>query len=142
MSAVLGKTRPLTGVLAIGLVMFQGADCSAQEEERIKKLEQRLENMQEAWLLERGLLDLELEQLNEEITGLRSLGQAPQSISIFNPQITVFGNLLGRHDDRDVFLDDDDEEPRVDAPFHLREVEVDFRAPIDPFADARGDRSL
>jgi len=60
---------------------------------------------------------------------------APQSASVFNPGITVFGNILSRVDDQPVFLDDDPTQPRVDDRTHLREVEVDFRAAIDPWAD-------
>jgi hypothetical protein len=60
---------------------------------------------------------------------------APQSASVFNPGLTVFGNLLGRLDDQPVFVEADPAPERVDDRTHLREVELDFRAAIDPWAD-------
>jgi len=58
----------------------------------------------------------------------------PQAANIFNPTVTVFGNLVGRLDSRKVF----GQEPgaRLDNRFLLRESEVDLRAAVDPFADA------
>ena len=54
----------------------------------------------------------------------------------FNPSITVFSDILWRLDNKDVVeIDDDGEEIRKDDKFLLREVEVDFRAAIDPYAD-------
>ena len=44
----------------------------------------------------------------------------------------MFGNFLGRLDDHRVLNDEGDE---VSNRFHLREVEIDFRAAIDTFAD-------
>jgi hypothetical protein len=57
---------------------------------------------------------------------------APSILGALNPAITVFGNFLGRGDSRRVFNEDGD---RISNKFNLREVEVDFRAPIDPYAD-------
>jgi hypothetical protein len=50
----------------------------------------------------------------------------------FNPRVTVFGNFVGRADSDTVRNEDGD---AVDNRFNLREVEVDFRAAIDPWAD-------
>jgi hypothetical protein len=58
--------------------------------------------------------------------------QAPAaSANAFNPTVTVVGNGLYRYDDREVLADD----TAVDNTFNLREVELDFRAAVDPFAD-------
>ena len=50
---------------------------------------------------------------------------------MFNPAVTVIGNGLYRYDDQTVLADD----ARIDRQFNLREVEIDLRAAIDPFAD-------
>jgi hypothetical protein len=52
--------------------------------------------------------------------------------NVFNPRVTVFGNMTYRADSRTVRNDDGD---RVDNRFSLRETEVDFRAAIDPYAE-------
>lgn len=81
-------------------------------------------------------LRFELESLAEQVADAAAPGAAQmQRANIFNPSITVFGNFVGRLDDRAVFLDDDPAEERIDDRFHLREVEVDLRAAIDPWAD-------
>lgn len=57
--------------------------------------------------------------------------QAPpilQRLNEFNPRITVFGDFLGRLDDT---VEDGME---IGDRFSLREVELDFRADIDPFS--------
>ena len=53
------------------------------------------------------------------------------SPNVLNPTLTVIGNGLYRYDDRAVVVGDD----RVDNHFNLREVELDLRAAVDPFAD-------
>lgn len=54
--------------------------------------------------------------------------------NVFNPRLTIFGDALGRIDDRPVRSPDSGDE-RIDDTFNLREVEADFRAAIDPYAD-------
>lgn len=75
-------------------------------------------------------LELELERLREE-----AAAPPPLQRNRFNPQMTVFGNVLARSDDQPVYLEDDPAAPRIDDSPNLREVELDFRAAIDPFAD-------
>jgi len=53
----------------------------------------------------------------------------------FNPTITVYGDILWRLDNKDVVEDHDGEIIDKDDKFLLREVEVEFRAAIDPYAD-------
>ena len=77
-----------------------------------------------------------VEVLEDELAKERSSRTTvPQSAGIFNPGITVFGNFLTRVDDQPVFVDADPSLERIDDRSHLREVEVDFRAAIDPWAD-------
>lgn len=100
-------------------------------------LEDRLQHLEEQQ--SDDYLDLadRVDQLEEELAEARAESHKapPQSLGVFNPGITVFGNFLVRSDDRKVFVDDDPTEGRVDDRASLREVEVDFRAPIDPWAD-------
>jgi len=82
-------------------------------------------------------MKFQVDTLEKDSAAMRAKLQAPQaqSASVFNPGITVFGNFLGRHDDQHVFVDDDPAGERIDNRMLLREAEVDFRAPIDPWAD-------
>jgi len=87
---------------------------------------------------ERELEDLSarIDALEEELARERAAkSSAPRSAAAFNPAITVFGNFFSRWDDRPVYLDDDPAAERIDDQMILREVEIDFRAAIDPWAD-------
>lgn len=81
-------------------------------------------------------LEARIAQLEEDIATLRAQPAAEDgplsSLNAFNPRITVFGNFLARLDDRRV---ENDEGDAIDDRFHLREVELDFRAAIDPWAE-------
>lgn len=59
----------------------------------------------------------------------------PKPRNEFNPTITVVADALWRLDNKDVLEVEDDEVIRKDDKFLLREVELDFRAAIDPYAD-------
>lgn len=61
--------------------------------------------------------------------------ERPKAQNDFNPTITVFSDILWRLDNKDVIEDHDGEVVVKDDRFLLREVEVDFRAAIDPYAD-------
>jgi hypothetical protein len=67
----------------------------------------------------------------------RKLAQQPATnpATALNPTVTVIGNMLWRQDDKNVFLEGDPAEPRIDDTFNVREVELDLRAAIDPYAD-------
>src|SRR5688572_6542564 len=78
------------------------------------------------------------QSLEERVQELeRKLAQQPASnpATALNPTVTVVGNFLWRLDDKAVFVDGDPAEPRIDDTFNVREVEVDFRSAIDPYAD-------
>lgn len=97
----------------------------------------RLEALERRQADELADLRFEVESLAGELDAARRAAAAPaaQRSNLLNPQITVFGNFLARSDDRAVWLEDDPSEERVDNTLSLREVEVDFRAAIDPWAD-------
>ncbi|HEY3225923.1 MAG TPA: hypothetical protein VGK61_02870, partial [Planctomycetota bacterium] len=67
----------------------------------------------------------------------RKLAQQPATnpATAFNPTVTVVGNMLWRIDNKNVFLDGDPNAARLDDTFNVREVEVDLRSAIDPYAD-------
>jgi hypothetical protein len=78
------------------------------------------------------------ESLEERVRELeRKLAQQPATnpATALNPTVTVIGNMMWRLDDKKVFLEGDPAEPRIDDTFNLREVELDLRSAIDPFAD-------
>lgn len=86
--------------------------------------------------LEIDLLHERVDDLEDELARLRAQNTSgPRAPNVFNPGLTVFGNTVMRLDDRPAFVDDDPAEGRVDDRFHFREVELDFRAAIDPWAD-------
>ena len=126
--------------IAMLLVALTGtpATLAAQESEaeKLKPLQERIDQLERQHADEIDDLRFELEGLQADSEELRRrIAEAPTSPNVFNPSVTVFGNFLGRLDDRDVFLDDDPAEGRIDDRFNLREVEIDFRAAIDPWAD-------
>jgi len=79
--------------------------------------------------------------LEEEIEALKLAASEPPeetihtdtqiSPNVFNPTLTVFGSGLYRFDHRPV----GEEGERIDNTINLREVEIDLRAAVDPFAD-------
>jgi hypothetical protein len=58
------------------------------------------------------------------------------SLNVFNPTVSVFLNGLWRLDNKDVYHEHDGEIHELDDRFLLRAAELDFRAAVDPFADA------
>jgi len=117
-------------VCAIALLWTSVQTAQAQETQEPRKknqdpIQQELDD-----------LNSRVDMLEDELARERAArATAPQSAGAFNPGITVFGNFFGRWDDQPVFLEDDPAEPRIDDRMNLREVELDFRAAIDPWAD-------
>lgn len=75
------------------------------------------------------------ERVQELERKLAAQQTAANPATAFNPTVTVIGNLLWRLDDKKVFLENDPAQDRIDDTFNLREVEIDLRAAIDPYAD-------
>lgn len=118
-------------------VAAQKPAAPAQAPMTLEELQKRLAQMQKSHDADLEDLRAQIDTLEEEIAAAKAKQSTPaqQSFSAFNPGLTVFGNFLARSDDRPVFADDDPTHGRVDDRFNLREVELDFRAPIDPWAD-------
>ena len=136
----------LTFVLVVSGCTTAHAEFAAGEEieRRVEALEQQLREIE----AERDRDRKKIEVLEEELELLRAGENANETaapatasvsvadqLNVFNPRITVFGNALLRVDDRKVFLREDGERERIDDQFNLREVELDLRAAIDPYAD-------
>jgi hypothetical protein len=103
----------------------------------VDELQKRIDALEAAHTEDMKDLREEIDALEEELAQAKARASIPaqQSASAFNPGITVFGNFLARKDSKPVYQDDDPSNPRVDDRFQLREVEFDFRAAIDPWAD-------
>ena len=109
-----------------------GAAPAPDIAETIGKLEKEIQALREEQQI--SIAELEesqsksIAQLSEEMQKTREQ-IAPIA---FTPRVTMFGNLLGRVDDRAVISPEGD---RVDDTFTLRAGEFELRAAIDPFAD-------
>jgi hypothetical protein len=100
----------------------------------INVLKERVEAL-ERWCNEnQEEIEDRLDFLEEEMLARLEEKAAPstQRLNVFNPQVTVFGNFTGRGDSKEVRNEEGDS---IDNRFNLREVEIDFRAVIDPWAD-------
>ena len=75
----------------------------------------------------------QLEKENEEIKKRLAQTTSANPETVLNPRVTVVGNTLLRMDDKTVL---NEEGKAIDDTFNLREVELDLRASIDPYADA------
>jgi hypothetical protein len=136
--------RAATIPLIVAGLIAMNARAAAQQEAAqkpapgsLEDLEKKIADMKSQHDAEIADLRDEVDKLQEEAAAARVRSQTPaqQTLSVFNPAITVFGNFLYRSDDKPVYVNDDPTLDRVDDRFSLREAEVDFRAPIDPWAD-------
>ncbi len=115
-------------------------DMRRAYEARLQTLEQRLDALQKP-AAERPADELEALRRDAETAAGEKAADAekteattpPKALNVFNPRITVFGDLLARADDRKVFNEDGES---VGDRIGLREVELDFRADVDPYAKA------
>jgi hypothetical protein len=75
----------------------------------LEDLEKRIEALKHQHDDEIADLREQIDKLEEEAAAARTRAQTPsqQTLSVFNPAITVFGNFLYRNDDRPVYVDDD-----------------------------------
>jgi hypothetical protein len=76
------------------------------------------------------------EDLRSELADLKQLQAAnkpPKSLNLLNPQLTAFLNGATRFDDRKVLTPGG---TRIDDRLFMRTMELEFRAAVDPYADA------
>lgn len=108
----------------------------AQNQE-VQDLKNQIELLKQEY--EKRILELEqkVDQLvlqTAEVGEVQPAEPPPQQVipGALNPAISVIGNFLGRTDDQEVFNEEGDE---IDDKLNLRETEIDFRVPVDPYAD-------
>lgn len=96
----------------------------ADYEQRIKNLEDQIQQLQIQMLQAPGA---------EEAAPAAPQQAAVQTIpGALNPAISVVSNFVGRVDNQNVYNDAGD---LVNDKMNLREAELDFRVPVDPYAD-------
>ena len=100
-----------------------------QELDSLKTVQQETDREGELDRIEERF-ERQLRELENKIDAL-SRSSAPTA---FNPRTTAFINFAARADNHTVF-DAGGEAEISDRPF-LRTVELDFRAPVDPYAEA------
>ncbi len=138
-------------VLMLGAVVLPlQAQTPADATERLRKLEQRLDELQRENDALRGEIDTLKRDLGapaeaEDLTKI-DVAAAPESTSepvvdviqnqpapaagkVFNPDISVIGNFVGKMGDLNEF----DERPSAS----LEEAELSFQAFVDPYAQAK-----
>lgn len=101
------------------------ADKPASLEDRVKALEADLEDAQD-----------ETKDLTSEVADLKqrqAASKPPISLGALNPQITAFLNGAFRVDSKPVLTPNG---VRIDDRPFMRTAEFDFRAAVDPYADA------
>jgi hypothetical protein len=88
----------------------------------LQKMQERIES-----------LEREIDAMKEEESSLNRFFIQADAANALNPSIAVIGNFVGRMDNREVLNEDGDP---IDDRFNMRETEFDFRAAVDPYADA------
>lgn len=114
----------------LALLCVQAAPAAGKEasQQQDSKVQDRLEDQEDR------IKDLERRLAETEKRQAQTTSANP--FTVFNPRMTVFGDFLWRVDDKNVHLDRDPAEPRIDDTINLREVELDLRASVDPYVDA------
>src|SRR5258706_5678048 len=104
----------------------QGKDAAPKQDPKVQdRLDDQEDRIKE---LEKRLAETEKRQ---------SATTSANPFTVLNPTVTVSGDFLWRVDDRKVWTDHDplNGDP-IDDTINMPEVEVDFRASVDPFVDA------
>jgi hypothetical protein len=118
-----------------GLFAIVPERCMADDpREELEILRERVNALEQFYREETAELEERIGFLEDKVLASVETSAAPQAqrANIFNPQTTVFGNFIGRADSKRV---ENEEGESIDDRFNLREVEIDFRSAIDPWAD-------
>jgi hypothetical protein len=129
-------------LLLLGIVPLKAQETTEQSLEELRAELERLreENDERIAELEAQIQALEIELLRVTAQSAAAATAAPAgqaasaqtTYNALNPSLTAIGNFLGRIDNQAVVNEDGD---RLDDGMNLREVEVDMRLPVDPYAD-------
>jgi len=118
-------------LLSVGIAMPAAAQPAPPEpppptpEQRLKALETDVKDLEDENQDLRGELD--------DLKAKQAASKPPASLNALNPQITAFLNGAVRKDDVTVVTPDG---VAIDGRPFLRTAEIDFRAAVDPYADA------
>jgi hypothetical protein len=117
------------------------ADAIENLRNEIRQLQGELDSLKTAQQNPEAEADDELALIEERFEQrLQELENKIDAISrssapiVFNPRTTAFINFAARADNRTVF--DSEQEAQIDDRPFLRTIELDFRAPVDPYAEA------
>lgn len=129
-------------------VLAQGGEPPSRRDPEIELLKTEMAQLRKQMEDQRAESERQLKALREQLDEMRLEAQEPedppapplpqttaetqQRYNLFNPAISAIGNFFGRWDDKPAFR----EEGRTHNQANLREVELDLRLPVDPFADA------
>jgi len=118
----------VAGFMALLLLFPQAQPADRVPPKPDPKLQDRLEDQEDRLKeLERKVQDLEKRQAQTT---------SANPLTVLNPTLTVVGDFLWRVDDKEVYVDDDPANDRIDDTLNFREMELDLRASVDPYVDA------
>ncbi len=103
----------------------------ARAEEK-KQWEERLRKLEEEFDLQKLQARAAEEIAEPSQEGVGQQGFLSRFASALNPSLTLIGNAFARLDDRKVLNENGE---RIDDQVNVREVEIDARAAVDPYAD-------
>jgi hypothetical protein len=101
-----------------------GQDSPKQDSKLQDKVEDQEDRIKD---LEKKIQDLEKRQAQTT---------SANPLTVLNPTLTVVGDFLWRVDDKEVYVDSDPANDRIDDTLNFREMEFDLRAAVDPYVDA------
>ena len=129
------------GILLVLLLEFPLLGAQNTAPQTLANLRTELEAIKADYDERISALEAQIEQL--QIQMLRASAEptvqpvvapaSPVAYNALNPAISVVANFLGRIDNQPIFNEDG---ARIDDTMNLREVEIDLRVPVDPYADA------
>lgn len=129
-----GTWRISSAILVVVAVAWpQARSQTTPAPPALEELQRQIQELKQAHADELEELRAQIEDLEQRLAEAgQRISATPQSANVFNPRLTAFGNFLGRFDNQAVALEEGE---RIDDRFNLREVEIDLRAAIDPWAD-------
>ena len=145
--------RPIWSIVAVTALLVFAAPASFAQQQRtesddlpqlrkeLAELRSMLDSLKTAQDQSSFLVDDEMESLEERLEKRfrdleNKINSATRSTApiVFNPRTTAFINFAARADSRKVM--DETGENEISNRFFLRGIELDLRAPVDPYAEA------
>ena len=116
------------------LTLLPASLLHAEVNGEVEEQDNRIRELEEQYMADKKAFEERIDFLEEELFESLDVKPPPSTIkpNLFNPQMTAFGDFLARADDQPV---KNDAGEAIDDRFNLREVELDLRSSIDPWAD-------